>query len=54
MAQEMQAMKEKMDIMMSAMRDQVSTNLDELVHYTDPPFTALVMSFPFPTKFRMP
>ena len=31
MAQEMQMMKEKMDVMMSALKGQVSTNLDELV-----------------------
>ena len=31
MAQDMQMMKEKMDMIMNAMRGQVSTNLDELV-----------------------
>ena len=54
MAQEMQTMKEKMDMMMSAIRGRVSANLDKLVHHTDSPFTASFMSFPFPTKFRMP
>ena len=39
---------------MIAMKGQVSTNLDELVHYTDSPFTTPVTSFPFPAKFRMP
>ena len=47
-------MKEKMDIMMNALNGWVSTNLDELVHCTDSPFTAPVTSFPLPAKFRMP
>ena len=46
MAQDMQMMKEKMDMMMNAMRGRVSNNLDELVHRTDSPFTAQVTSFP--------
>ena len=54
MAQEMQTMKEKMDMIMIAMKGQVSTNLDELVHRTDSPFTTPITSFPFPAKFRMP
>ena len=54
MVQEMQMIKEKMDMMMNAMKDHMSTSLDELVHRTDSPFTALVTSFPLPTKFRMP
>ena len=53
-AQEMQTMKEKMDMIMIAMKGQVSTNLDELVHYTDSPFTTPVTSFPFPAKFKIP
>jgi len=47
-------MKEKMNMMMNAMKGRVSTSLDELVHRTDSPFTASVTSFPFPTKFKMP
>ena len=47
-------MKEKMDIMMSAPKDRVSTSLDELVHCTNSPFTAPVTSFPLLAKFRMP
>ena len=47
-------MKEKMDMMMNAMKDHVYTSLDELVHRTDSPFIASVTSFPLPTKFRMP
>ena len=53
MAQDMQMMKEKMDMMINAMRRWVSTNLDELVQRTYSPFTAQVTSFPLPTKFRM-
>ena len=54
MAQEMQTMKEKMDMMMNALTGWVSTSLDELVHRTDFPFTALVTSFLLLAKFRMP
>ena len=54
MAQEMQTMKEKMDMMMNALKGRVSTSLDELVHRTNSPFTAPVTSFPLPAKFRMP
>ena len=54
MAQDMQMMKEKMDMMMNAMRGRVSTNLDELVHCKDSPFTAQVTSFSLAAKFRMP
>ncbi|XP_075674741.1 uncharacterized protein LOC142643912 [Castanea sativa] len=43
-----------MDLMMNALRGQVSSDLDELVHWTDSPFTASVTSFPLPSKFRMP
>ena len=53
MAQEMQTMKEKMDMMISALKGWVSTSLDELVHRTDSPFTALITSFPLLAKFRM-
>ena len=54
MTQEMQTMKEKMDMMMNALRGQVFISLDKLVHPTDSPFTAPVTFFPLPTKFRMP
>ena len=53
MAYDMQMMKEKMNMMMNAMKGQVSTNLDELVQCTDSPFTAQVTSFPLPAKFQM-
>ena len=54
MVVKMQIMKERMDFMMNAFKGRVSNNLDELVHLTDSPFTALVTSFPFPAKFSMP
>ena len=39
---------------MSALKGQVSTNLDEIVQMTDPPFIEQVTSFPLSTKFKMP
>ena len=39
--------------MMSALRRQVSSDLNELVHRTNSPFMASVTSFPFPPKFRI-
>ena len=51
---EMQMMKEWMDFMMNALRGQVSSDLDDLVHQIDSPFTASVTSFPLPQKFCMP
>ena len=50
----MQIMKEKIDMMINALKGHVSTSLDKLVHHTNSPFTASVTSFPFPAKFRMP
>ena len=50
----MQAMKEQMDIMMNALKGQVSRDLDDMVHRIDSLFTAFVNSFPFPPKFHMP
>ena len=47
-------MMEKMDMMMSALEGRVSTSLDKLVHCIDSPFIALVISFPFSAKFKMP
>ena len=49
----MKIMKERMDFMMNALRVRVLTDLDDLVHRTDSPFTASVTSFPLPPKFRM-
>ena len=51
MAQDMQMMKEKMEMMMNAMRGWVSTNLDKLVHQIDSSFTTEVTSFLLPAKF---
>ena len=47
-------MKEWMDFMMNTLRGQVSSDLDDLVHRIDLPFTVLVTSFPLLPKFRMP
>ena len=47
-------MKERMDFMMNALRGWVSSDLDELVHRTNSPFTPPVTSFPLPSKFCMP
>ena len=54
MVMEMQMMKEWIDFMMNALRGWVSSDLDDLVHWTDSPFTASVTSFPLPSKFCMP
>ncbi|XP_023928114.1 uncharacterized protein LOC112039470 [Quercus suber] len=54
MAQDMQMMKEKIDMIMNAMRGRVSTNLNKLIQWIDSPFIAQVTSFPFRAKFRMP
>ncbi|XP_075633507.1 uncharacterized protein LOC142605967 [Castanea sativa] len=50
----MQMMREQMDLMMNALRGWVSSDLDELVHQTDSPFTAPVTLFLLLPKFRMP
>ena len=50
---EMQAMKEQMDVMMNTLKGQVSSDLDDLVHRTNSPFTSYINSFPLPPKFRM-
>jgi len=54
MVVKMQMMKERMDFMMNALKGRVLSDLNELVHRTDLPFTTLVISFPFPPKFCMP
>ena len=51
---EMQMMRERMDFMMNALKGKVSSDLDDLVHRTDSPFTMSINSFPLPPKFRMP
>ena len=49
----MQMMKEHMDFMMNALRGQVTSDLDDLVHRIDSPFTTSVTTFPFPLKFHI-
>ena len=51
---EMQAIKEQMEVMMNALKGQVSSYLNDLVNRIGSPFTASVNSFPLPSKFRMP
>ena len=51
--EEMQMMKEQMDFMMNVLKGRVSSDLDNLFHRTDSPFTMSVNSFPLPPKFRM-
>ena len=53
MIAEMQMMKERMDVIMNAFRGQVSSDLNDLVHRTDSPFTTFVNSYPLLPKFRM-
>ena len=53
MVAEMHMMKERMDFMINTLRGQVSSDLDDLVHRNDSPFTASITSFPLPPKFRM-
>ena len=47
-------MKEQMEVMMNALKGQVSSDLDDLVNHTDSLFTATINSFPLSHKFRMP
>ena len=54
MVVEMQMIKERMDFMMNALRGRVFSDLDDLVHRIDSPFTVSVTSFPLPSKFHMP
>ena len=43
-----------MDFMMNALKGRVSSDLDDLVHRIDSPFTTPVTLFPLPPKFHMP
>ena len=43
---EMQMMKERMDLMMNALKGWVSNDHDDLVHRIDLPFTTSINSFP--------
>ena len=54
MVAKMQMMKERMDFMMNALRGWVSSDLDDLVHRTNSPFTASITSFSLSSKFPMP
>ena len=45
--------KEQMDFMMNALRGWVSSDLDDLVHRTNSPFTTSITSFPLSLKFHM-
>ena len=49
----MRAMKNKMDLMMNAMKGWMTT-LNNLVHHNDSPFTLQVISCPLLPKFLMP
>ena len=53
MVVEMQMIKERIDFMMNTLRGRVSSDLDNLVHRTDSPFTMSVNSYPLPSQFRM-
>ena len=50
---EMQIMKERMNFMMNALRGQVFSDLDDLVHRTDSLFIASVTTFPLSPKFHI-
>ena len=51
---EIQAIKEQMEVMMNALKGRVSSDLDDLVNWTNSSFTTFVNSFPLPHKFHMP
>ena len=51
--EEMQVMKEQMEVMMNAFKGRVSSDLDDFVNRTDSPIIASVNSFPLLHKFRM-
>lgn len=50
---EIKVMKDRIDLMMNAMKGRIAA-LDDMVHRTHSPFTAQVTSCPLPPKFRMP
>uniref|UniRef100_A0A2N9G1W1 Uncharacterized protein n=1 Tax=Fagus sylvatica TaxID=28930 RepID=A0A2N9G1W1_FAGSY len=52
--QELKAMRIQMGEMKDEFKGRAAKNLDDLVHTTDSPFTNAVISFPLPSKFRMP
>jgi ribonuclease HI len=52
--EEMKAMKAQMGEMKDEFKGRATKNIDDLVQGTDSPFTEKVISFPLPSKFRMP
>jgi hypothetical protein len=52
--QEIKMMRAHMGEMKDEFKGRATKNLDDLVHRTDSPFTEAVISFPLPSKFRMP
>uniref|UniRef100_A0A2N9F216 Uncharacterized protein n=1 Tax=Fagus sylvatica TaxID=28930 RepID=A0A2N9F216_FAGSY len=52
--QEIKMMKAQLGEMKDEFKGRATRNLDTLVHRTDSPFTEKVISFPLPSKFRMP
>ena len=46
-------MKDRLDLMMNAMKGQ-KTTLNDLAHHTNSSSTVQVISYPLPPKFRMP
>uniref|UniRef100_A0A2N9ESH3 Uncharacterized protein n=1 Tax=Fagus sylvatica TaxID=28930 RepID=A0A2N9ESH3_FAGSY len=52
--QEIKAMRAQMGEMKDEFKGRATKNIDDLVQGTDSPFTQTVISFPLPSKFRMP
>uniref|UniRef100_A0A2N9GFR2 Uncharacterized protein n=1 Tax=Fagus sylvatica TaxID=28930 RepID=A0A2N9GFR2_FAGSY len=52
--QEIKAMRAQMGEMKDKFKGRAAKNIDDLVQRTDSPFTKTVISFPLPSKFRMP
>uniref|UniRef100_A0A2N9EKU0 Uncharacterized protein n=1 Tax=Fagus sylvatica TaxID=28930 RepID=A0A2N9EKU0_FAGSY len=52
--EEMKAMRAQMGEMKDEFKGRATKNIDDLVQGTDSPFTEKVISFPLPSKFRMP
>ena len=52
--QEIKMMRAQMGEIKDEFKGRATKNLDDLVHRTDSPFTKAVISFPLPSKFRMP
>uniref|UniRef100_A0A2N9GXI9 Uncharacterized protein n=1 Tax=Fagus sylvatica TaxID=28930 RepID=A0A2N9GXI9_FAGSY len=52
--EEIKAMRAQMGEMKDEFKGRATKNIDDLVQGTDSPFTEKVISFPLPSKFRMP